>query len=414
MPLTGQQTLPSAAIPHAFQSRAGLARWALAGLCCWWCLCGVTTVAFAQVSGLQNGFLQPEPFDVWDRNRDGWLSKEELPPVLRERFADLDGDGNGQITREEDAAFHRRFPRWGTPAGDEKRAADEPGRRELSKNVRQLRDVPYVENGHVRQKLDLYLLPTAAQPRALVVYVHGGAWRAGDKGGVEVRPLLEAGLSVASINYRLTGSDPFPAQIEDCKAAIRFLRAHATDYGIDPDRIGVWGASAGGHLVALLGTTGDVTALEGSLGSVGVSSRVQAVCDWFGPTDLTTMGAQSGPNSRIDHDAANSPESLLIGGPVQERREAALAASPISYVSADDPPFFIVHGSADDLVPLAQSQTFAKALAESGVKVELRVVENAGHGGFKDPTVMETTVRFFRQTLRRADAPAAGTNQRAE
>ena len=137
-------------------------------------------------------------------------------------------------------------------------------------------------------------------------------------------PLVAKGYAVASINYRLSQHAVFPAQIEDCKAAIRWLRANAAKYHLDPDHIGVWGASAGGHLVALLGTTGGVKELEGNGGNLDQSSRVQCVVDWFGPTDLTTMGGE--------HDKPDSPVARLIGGPVQENKEKARKASPLTYV----------------------------------------------------------------------------------
>ena len=156
-------------------------------------------------------------------------------------------------------------------------------------------------------------------------------------------PLAAKGYAVASINYRLSQHAVFPAQIEDCKAAIRWLRANAAKYHLDPDHIGVWGASAGGHLVALLGTTGSVKELEGKGGNLDQSSRVQCVVDWFGPTDLATMGGS--------HDKPGSPESRLIGGPVQENKEKARKASPLTYVSKDSAPFLIMHGDQDNTVP---------------------------------------------------------------
>src|SRR5687768_12543691 len=152
-------------------------------------------------------------------------------------------------------------------------------------------DLPYVENGKSSQSLDLFIPAgaTADKPLPLVVWIHGGGWRQGDKARCLALPLLAHGYAVASINYRLSGEAQFPAQIHDCKAAIRWLRANAKEHGIDADRIGVWGSSAGGHLVALLGTSGDVKELEGELGNAGVSSRVQAVCDFFGPAELSSV-----------------------------------------------------------------------------------------------------------------------------
>lgn len=241
-----------------------------------------------------------------------------------------------------------------------------------------VRDVEYGTGGGRSLKMHLVRPKSPpGEPMPVVVYVHGGGWRGGSRDG-GIRPLSRLagrGYFGATIEYRLSGEAPFPAQIEDCKAAIRFLRSKAKDYGIDPDRIGVWGPSAGGHLVALLGTSGDVKELEGKGGSAESSSRVQAVVDWFGPTDFLKMG-----KNKIDHDAANSPESLLVGGPIQENKEKVAAANPITYVTKDDPPFLIMHGDKDDLVPLGQSELLHAALQKAGVDSKLHVVRGAGHG----------------------------------
>src|SRR5262249_18009959 len=147
----------------------------------------------------------------------------------------------------------------------------------------------------------------ADKPVPLVIWIHGGAWSGGSKRGGPYMPLHTKGYAGASVEYRFSQVAPFPPPSEDCKAAIRWLRAHAGDYQIDKDHIGVWGSSAGGHLVALLGTAGSVKDLEGALGNAEQSSRVQAVCDWFGPSDLFRMGEQSEANSRIDHNSEKSP-----------------------------------------------------------------------------------------------------------
>ena len=201
---------------------------------------------------------------------------------------------------------------------------------------------------------------------------------------------------VASINYRLSQHAIFPVQIEDCKAAIRFLRANADKYGIDPNRIGVWGSSAGGHLVALLGTSGDVKEFEKGE-NLDFSSRVQAVCDYFGPTDFTKMS--SFPTT-MGHDAADSPESKLVGGAVQENKDKCKRANPITYVTKDDPPFLIVHGDKDPLVPHNQSVILYEALKRVGVKSKFYTVPGGGHGGFKDPAIDRMVEEFFEQQLK--------------
>jgi len=259
------------------------------------------------------------------------------------------------------------------------------------------KDIEYVPNGHERQKLDIYVTEKQGEePLPLVIWIHGGAWRAGSKNNCPAKPLVQKGYAVASINYRLSQHAIFPAQIEDCKAAIRYLRANADKYGFDPNRFGVWGSSAGGHLVALLGTTGDVKEFEKGQ-NLDVSSRVQAVCDYFGPTDFTLMNSFW---SRMDHDAADSPESKLIGGLVQQNREKCQRANPITYVTSDDPPFLIVHGDKDPLVPHNQSEILYKALQKAGVKAKFHTVPGGGHGGFKDPAVEKMVEDFFEKHLK--------------
>lgn len=264
----------------------------------------------------------------------------------------------------------------------------------LPANAHVFRDLAYVTNGHPRQKLDLYL-PASGTNLPLIVWIHGGAWLGGSKDQCPALFLLNDGFAVASINYRLSQHAIFPGQLEDCKAAIRWLRAHAREYGIDPDRIGVWGASAGGHLAALLGTTGDVAEFDRGE-NLHVSSRVQAVCDWFGPTDLTQMSKFP---SEIDHEAPDAPEARLLGGPVQQHKDRARRANPITYVSNDDPPFLIMHGEKDRLVPLNQSELLADALKNAGVTVTFHVIKGAGHG-FGGKENYELVRNFFMTHLR--------------
>ena len=207
---------------------------------------------------------------------------------------------------------------------------------------------------------------------------------------------MSDGYAVASINYRLSHEAIFPAQIHDCKGAVRWLRAHAGEYGLDPARVGAWGDSAGGHLVALLGTSGDVAELEGTVGGNGEqSSRVQAVCDWFGPTDMLQIG---GFPSDIDHNGPDSPEARLFGGPIHEKRDLVTQANPITYIRADAPPFLIVHGDRDPIVPLHQSELLADALRAAGVPVRLITVAGAGHG-FDDPLYWRKAAEFFNEIL---------------
>ena len=260
--------------------------------------------------------------------------------------------------------------------------------------VRVLRDLPYVEGGHEQQRLDLFLPAKAEGLRPLVVWIHGGGWEAGRKEDSPAAWLVGKGYTVASINYRLSQHAVFPAQIQDCKAAIRWLRANAAKYHLDPNRVGVAGDSAGGHLVALLGTTGGVKELEGSQGNLDQSSRVQAVVDFYGPTDFVSWDPHFS-------NYAYAVITRLIGGPPHENKEKARKASSVAYVNKDSAPFLIFHGDKDAIVPLAQSQELAEALKKAGVEVDLRVVKGSGHGGpaFLSPENRKLIDEFFAKHL---------------
>ena len=241
-----------------------------------------------------------------------------------------------------------------------------------------------------------------AKPMPVVVYIHGGGWRNGNHRGPQNLPFAARGYFTVNVEYRLSGEAIFPAQIEDCKAAIRWVRANAEAYNVNPDRIGVWGHSAGGHLAALLGTSAGVEELEGEGGSPDQTSAVQAVVDCFGPTDFLRMNDFPG---RLDHDSPASPESMVIGGPIQENPEQVAVADPITYVDADDPPFLILHGENDELVPISQSEILHEALTAAGVESTSVRVKNAGHGfsGNPDPDrreIQEMIREFFDRHLR--------------
>jgi acetyl esterase/lipase len=206
-------------------------------------------------------------------------------------------------------------------------------------------------------------------------------------------PLVASGNYVGvSVGYRLTDVAIWPAQIHDCKAAIRWVRANADKYKIDAEHIGATGSSAGGHLVSLLGTSGGVKELEGDNGSPGYSSRVGCVVDLCGPSDFPHFLEQPGHGGQ-------SAVVGLFGGPPSEHLEAAKAASPITWVSADDPPFMVVHGSDDTVVPPAQGESFAAALEKAGVPVIYIRMEGAGHslGG---PELIKRVHAFFERELR--------------
>jgi acetyl esterase/lipase len=264
------------------------------------------------------------------------------------------------------------------------------------------RDLAYVESGHARQMLDLYLPATPPKgPLPVIIWVHGGGWQNGTKANALPLRLgfVAKGYAIASIGYRLTEAATFPAQIQDVKAGVRWLRAQASHYGLDPERFVAWGSSAGGHLVALLGTAGDVRAFE-----VGAhldrSSRVQAVIDYYGPSDFQRFVDTPGYAS---HRRPDAPESKLIGGPVTENKEKAAAASPVTYVSKDDAPFLIVHGSADPTVPVNQSEVLHAALAQAGVTSTVHILPGAKHGGpeFTSAQMLGRVEEFLAKELKK-------------
>jgi acetyl esterase/lipase len=261
-------------------------------------------------------------------------------------------------------------------------------------------DLEYANVASNVLRLDVYAPEHAERKLPLLVWIHGGAWRSGDKRNCPALRFLSQNYVVASVNYRLSQEAIFPAQIEDCKAAIRWLRANAAQFHIDSQRVGVWGSSAGGHLVALLGTSGEVSSLEGDLGNRDQSSRVQAVCDFYGPTDFLQMDVHKLPTSSFLHDIADSPESKLVGGPIQKYPARVAEANPITYVTPDDPPFLIVHGDVDPLVPTHQSELLHAALKAKHVKTQLHIIKGAGHGFKKTPGIDKLVDDFFRQYLK--------------
>lgn len=243
--------------------------------------------------------------------------------------------------------------------------------------ARVLRDLPYVPNGHARQKLDLYLPATPKGP--LLIYIHGGGWAGGSKNAPMGLTLLSLGYSLASVEYRFSQDAVFPAQIEDCKSAVRWLRAHATEYGYDPKRIAAAGDSAGGHLTALLAVTGDVKDFdEGD--NLDQSSAIRCGIDFYGPTDFLAFLPPS-------KDANEPPQqgrpllNQLFGGPLTQKVELARKASPVSWVNKHTAPLFILHGTKDSLVPTSQSTELCEKMQSAGVEVKLDVIDGAGHGG---------------------------------
>lgn len=262
-----------------------------------------------------------------------------------------------------------------------------------------VRDLDYVGAGNPRQMLDLYLPETkAAQPRPLVVFIHGGGWENGskDQAGILLSLIKDKPYAGASINYRLTNEAIWPAQIHDCKAAIRALRAHAAENQIDPDRIAVFGISAGGHLVSLLGVTGGVKELEGALGpNLAQSSRVTCVLDFCGPSNFLTFG---GEGTIINVDDPKTGLSKLIGGTVKEKPDVARRASPVTYITKDDAPFLIIHGDKDNIVRYAQATEFDAALEKAQIPATLLTGTDGGHVFFS-PQLIEHMRNFLDRHL---------------
>lgn len=254
------------------------------------------------------------------------------------------------------------------------------------------------------------------EPMPAVLFIHGGGW-AGGTHLIYAPWLVEKGYFTASIEYRLSGEAPWPAQIEDCKLAVRWLRANAAKFHVNPDRIGVMGHSAGGHLVACLGTLGDVKELDGRGGYEGVSSRVQAVVDQCGPADFTPEAGPAVGANRGDHPGLVK----LFGGTFAEKEKLYRQASPALHASETAAPFLIVHGENDKLVPIAQSERLEAALKKTGASVEFLRIKNAGHGlraekptdppADPDPKALQAAmVAFFDKHLRGQETDASKPN----
>lgn len=250
--------------------------------------------------------------------------------------------------------------------------------------------------------LDLRV-PDGPGPHPVLVYLHSGAWVTGDRTGGPALRQAKRGYAVASIDYRLAPQHIWPAQVEDAKAAVRWLRANAATYHLDPNRIGMFGASAGGHIGSVLGTSGGVTALEGlDHGNAQYSSRVKVVVDFYGPTDLLKIEEQKLPCIPLDGNASYMPPSLLMGCPIQQCREKTATANPITYITPDDPPFLIVQGLLDCLVPYKQSVILHDALVANGVPSQLVLVPNGEHGGraFDEAKYKQIVDQFLDDNLR--------------
>lgn len=283
-------------------------------------------------------------------------------------------------------------------------AAALPPARLASGGVRVLAGVPYADLPGARPlELDLWLPADPAGPVPVVVFVHGGGWRLGSRhsvgpayAGASPSPfevVAAAGIAVASVDHRLSGEAVWPAQLHDVRAAVRWLRSRADELGLDADRVAAWGESAGGHLAAMLGLAGPD--LEGDVGVTGPSSAVCAVVAWYGPSDVATVPADpTDPTTR---------EAQLLGAPPATVPALAAQASPLTHVTPATPPFLLLHGDADRLVPHAQSVALARALEAAGAPVELHLLAGADHMWLGTPAAADEalarTVAFLRAHL---------------
>jgi acetyl esterase/lipase len=277
------------------------------------------------------------------------------------------------------------------------------------------KDVDYVGDGIIGHKLDVFLPKSGNAPFPVIVCIYGSAFFSNNSkaatfsGGLGQR-LLKEGFAVVSINHRSSNDAKFPAQIQDVKAAIRFIRANSQAYSLDNSFMGITGWSSGGHLSALTGTTnttkkeriGDLDIdIEGDLGKfTNTSSRISAVVDWFGPTDFLIMDSCG---SQMKHNDAKSPESSLIGGAIQENKDKVALVNPISYVNKNNPPFLIFHGDKDVLVPHCQSERLYAKLQQEGVQSELVIIPGGGHGpGVLIEKYYDKMIVFFKDQVKRS------------
>jgi len=265
---------------------------------------------------------------------------------------------------------------------------------------------------HTRQKLDLYLPTTGKGPFPLVIWIHGGGWWSGDKAlsssSAQLLP-VNSGFAVASINYRYSTTAKFPAQIQDVKAAVRWLRANAATFKLDTARFTAWGASAGGHLASLLGTSDGVSALTDlTLGNPGMSERVDAVVDFFGPQSFLTLDTQAplvgcGLYRSVGYKVASSPPSVLLGASITTVAAKVAQANPASYINSTDAAFMIQHGTKDCLVPYLQSSSFQSSLKAKlpASKVSYTAMAGWNHGDsrFYSATNVAKVITFLKANM---------------
>jgi len=319
-------------------------------------------------------------FQRLDKNNDGKLAGAELSKSPVGLIKAIDANGDGVITAREDEHY---FSTRGASASD-------------SMAVKKSTHF-YADNENSRQAVDVYQpVSRKSSSLPLLIFIHGGGWRSGSKesGARHLSEYVGSGKYVgASIGYRLTGEAQWPSQIHDCKAAIRYLKANAATFGFDVNKIAVFGTSAGGHLSCVVAVAGNAPELEGKIGQhLKQTSSVNCAISYFGPTNFLRMNDHPG---RMNHNAADSPESLLIGKAIQLDKSATQKSNPVSYVDKDDPPMLFIHGTDDPLVPYNQSVLLSSRLKPLGVSGEIITVQGGQHGGFKNSRIKELERMFF-------------------
>ncbi len=269
-------------------------------------------------------------------------------------------------------------------------------------------DIDYVGDGHIGHKLDIHLPENKKKKYPVVICIYGSAFFSNHSKSATFskgigQALLNAGYAVVTINHRASSDDIFPAQIQDVKAAIRFIRANAVSFSLDKSFVGITGWSSGGHLAAFAGASnsvnyfeleGDTIDIEGGLGAhIELSSHVDAVVDWYGPTNFLIMDECG---SSMKHNDEKSPESLLVGGAIQSNKNTCRLADPATYISSNSAPFLIIHGDKDPLVPYCQSEHLYRSLKEDNIDAELITVDGGKHGpGVLIPKYFQQMIFFF-------------------
>ena len=266
-------------------------------------------------------------------------------------------------------------------------------------NYSTIQNAEYAVVDNISLKLDLYL-PDEPKPAILIVWVHGGAWRRGSKDQVAIKDMVHRGYAIASVGYRLTPVAPFPANVHDIKAAIRFLRAHADRFGYKEEPFAIAGSSAGGHLAALVGVTNGHSKLEGTVGQYADrSSDIAVILDFYGASNLTTILKQSTPHGLSVRVPALE---LLLGGDPEKLHEIAKLASPVFHADVSDPPLLLIHGDQDPQMPINQAHELHGVYKRLGRPVHFEVIHGGAHGGeqFFDKKRLDQVDAFLRQHLK--------------